>query len=261
MVGRSSARPSRAAIWSGRIARFTLAVLIVTVVAHRFDLISTQTGLALLGIGWGLAAFALISGIVGIRSIWAFGLEGVGAAFAGIVLAVLILAVPAYFAVLLQTSPPINDVTTDTADPPALAVAAQLRTPDMNPTAYPGAGAARIQEETYPDLQPLFVDTGPEDTHDAVVTVAQALGWEITDYKPPPDGNSPGSIEAVARTLLMGYRDDIAVRVTPAGDGSRVDIRSASRYGSRDFGENARRITAFLHALRETLAPTAGGER
>ena len=105
------------------------------------------------------------------------------------------------------------------------------------------------------------MDTGPEDTHDAVVAVAQELGWEITDYSPPPDGNSPGSVEAVDRTLLMGYRDDVAVRVTPAGDGSRVDARSASRYGERDFGQNARRITAFLHALRENLAPTAGGER
>ena len=156
MARLSSARPSRAAIWSGRIARFTLAVLIVSVLAHRFDLITTQTGLALLGICWGFAALALICGIVGIRSIWGYGLEGVAPAFSGLVLSVMILAVPAYFAVLLQTSPRLNDITTDTVDPPQFRVASQARTEDMNSTAYPGVSNARLQDDAYPDLQPFI---------------------------------------------------------------------------------------------------------
>jgi uncharacterized protein (DUF1499 family) len=48
----------------------------------------------------------------------------------------------------------------------------------------------------------------------------------------------------------MGFTDDIVVRVTPAGAGSRIDLRSSSRYGRSDFGVNAARIRAYLTALR-----------
>jgi hypothetical protein len=34
----------------------------------------------------------------------------------------------------------------------------------------------------------------------------------------------------------MGFTDDIIVRVTPASSGSRIDLRSSSRYGRSDFG-------------------------
>jgi len=40
------------------------------------------------------------------------------------------------------------------------------------------------------------------------------------------------------------------VRVTPAPGGSQLDIRSVSRVGKSDLGANARRIRAFLAALR-----------
>ena len=48
----------------------------------------------------------------------------------------------------------------------------------------------------------------------------------------------------------MGFTDDIVVRVTQAGAGSRIDLRSSSRYGRSDFGVNAARIRAYLTALR-----------
>ena len=48
----------------------------------------------------------------------------------------------------------------------------------------------------------------------------------------------------------MGFTDDVVVRVTPAGAGSRIDLRSSSRYGRSDFGVNATRIRAYLTALR-----------
>ena len=48
----------------------------------------------------------------------------------------------------------------------------------------------------------------------------------------------------------MGFTDDIVVRITPAGAGSRIDLRSSSRNGRSDFGVNAARISAYLTALR-----------
>src|SRR5207253_1520508 len=64
-------------------------------------------------------------------------------------------------------------------------------------------------------------------------------------------------IEAVARTPIMGFRDDIVVRIRPAEDGARVDIRSASRYGRHDFGANASRV----RSLSEDVDDIAGAEK
>jgi uncharacterized protein DUF1499 len=65
----------------------------------------------------------------------------------------------------------------------------------------------------------------------------------VIDERAPQPPRRIGRIEAVARTPIMGFREDVSIRVTPDGDeGSRVDIRSASRYFESDLGSNAARI-------------------
>ena len=44
----------------------------------------------------------------------------------------------------------------------------------------------------------------------------------------------------------MGLRDDVVVRVRGGNEGSRVDVRSSSRFGSFDFGSNAARIRSLM---------------
>ena len=60
-----------------------------------------------------------------------------------------------------------------------------------------------------------------------------------------------GRIEAVARTPIMGFREDVSIRVTPDGEDSRVDIRSASRYFESDLGSNAARVLKLIDTLEE----------
>ena len=79
---------------------------------------------------------------------------------------------------------------------------------------------------------------------------ARALGWKIVAAAP-----GQGRLEATATTRWFGFKDDVVVRVTPASGGSRVDIRSVSRVGKSDLGVNARRIRAFLAALRRGDQP------
>src|SRR5262249_49173071 len=67
-------------------------------------------------------------------------------------------------------------------------------------------------------------------------------------------GRRDGYIEAVARTLIMGFRDDVAIRVRAVGQGARIDIRSASRYGRHDFGTNAARVKALLDDIDEVAS-------
>ena len=58
-----------------------------------------------------------------------------------------------------------------------------------------------------------------------------------------------GRIEATATTLWFGFKDDVVVRVRPAPEGSRIDVRSVSRVGRSDVGTNAERIEAYLEKL------------
>ena len=57
----------------------------------------------------------------------------------------------------------------------------------------------------------------------------------------------------------MGFRDDVVIRVSALGSGSRVDVRSASRFGLHDFGANAKRVLALLSDLDDAAgaAPRA----
>jgi hypothetical protein len=68
-----------------------------------------------------------------------------------------------------------------------------------------------------------------------------------------PAGRRDGRIEAVARSTLMGFRDDVVVRVREDPDGARIDARSSSRYGSFDFGTNASRIRRLLNDIEDMI--------
>ena len=69
---------------------------------------------------------------------------------------------------------------------------------------------------------------------------------------PPTDA---ASFAAVAKTPLLGFEDDVVVRIRSSSEGTVVDMRSASRIGDHDLGQNARRIRRFLAALDLALQP------
>lgn len=85
----------------------------------------------------------------------------------------------------------------------------------------------------------------PESAFSKALAAAEAMGWEIVKSDP-----NTRQIEAVATTFWFGFKDDVLVRVIPAGSGSRVDARSKSRVGRSDAGTNARRIRAYFERLR-----------
>ena len=51
------------------------------------------------------------------------------------------------------------------------------------------------------------------------------------------------------RLPLFGFKDDVVIRLSAVNDGTRVDVRSASRVGLSDLGANAARIQAYLAKL------------
>ena len=143
-----------------------------------------------------------------------------------------------------RTVPAINDITTDTDDPPALIAVVPLRAGAPVPSAYPGAEVAAAQRRAYPDIRPLELAVPPATAFARALDVARESGWEIV----AADAGS-GRIEATATTRWFGFRDDVAIRVAPTAVGSRIDVRSVSRVGKSDLGTNARRIRAYLARL------------
>ena len=51
----------------------------------------------------------------------------------------------------------------------------------------------------------------------------------------------------------MGFPEDVTIRVRPLAGQTRIDIRSASRFGRHDFGGNAGRIQRFAQELQTQL--------
>lgn len=143
-----------------------------------------------------------------------------------------------------RSLPMIHDITTDTVLPPQFVDVVPLRVNAPNPVDYPGDDVARQQRVAYPDIQPLELSLAADLAFERALQTARERGWEIVSAAP-----AAGRIEAIATTFWFGFRDDVVIRIEPAGDGSRLDIRSKSRVGRSDVGANAERIRNFVSSF------------
>jgi len=253
LTARYTERWSRQARWSRRLGIFAVPVAVITTLLHRFGDLDTTAALVLFGLSIALALAALVLGIGGFSVIWSRGFRGTAQAVTGVVCALLVLAWPAWKAVHLAYRPAINDVTTDWFNPPQFTRAQGLRPPGARSVEYPGQDYAIPQREAYAEIVPLFLNYSANAVYLAARALMEADGWEIT-YALPPGLQESGRLEAVARTLVFGFRDDVVVVITRIGpEETRVDMRSASRIGRHDFGENAARIYDFLTGLTTRL--------
>jgi len=149
--------------------------------------------------------------------------------------------VPASLIADARGVPPIHDISTDLDDPPAFEAIAKLRTK----AAYDGPAAATAQRRAYPEVQPIVLTVPPAEAFRRAAQASTDMGWALV-----AEDEAAGRIEATATTFLMGYKDDVVIRVRAAEGGSRVDIRSKSRVGEGDFGANAARIRAFTARMQ-----------
>jgi len=244
---------SRLAIWARRMALFSLTAVIVSVIVVRSEWLDIGPAIttfvvalapSIVALGLALAAFVVI---------WTDGLRGLGHSFAAMAIAMALLAYPSYLAYRAYKLPWLYDITTDPIDPPRYEALARLRPREANPITYAGLYAAERQRAAYPDIEPLDEDATPDVAFKATLAVITKRKWIIIDRRPPQPGRPEGHIEAVARTLIMGLRDDVVVRVRGGADGSRIDVRSSSRFGSFDFGSNAARIRSLIDDIDDAI--------
>ena len=137
-----------------------------------------------------------------------------------------------------------------------------MRPRDANPIDYAGLYAAEQQRTAYPDIGPLARRNAAGRLQRGARGGDQA---QVARRRRAPAAGRPrreGRIEAVARTPIMGFRDDVVVRVRADDDGARIDVRSSSRYGAFDFGTNAARIRGSIDDIEDAHRATAeAGER
>ena len=246
---------SKLAIWAQRIALFSLAATLVALIVVRSGALDIVPALSTLGGGLALAVVAILlafgAGIV----IWREGIGGVREAIVAFFVGIALIAYPLYLGAKAYRLPAIYDVTTDPIDPPRFEVIARLRPRDAHPVTYAGLYAAEQQRASYSDIEPDLTDSSPQEAYEAALKVIAKRKWAIVNERPPHGaGSRDGHIEAIARTLILGFREDVAVRVRATPDGARIDVRSASRYGLHDLGENAARVSALISDIDDVLA-------
>ena len=259
MHGETILVPRAANPVSHRLARLAFmaacASLLCVVLAgplYRF-VVEFDVAIALFRYGFYLGAAAVALGLATVMPTRpGGGRRGFVAAVLAAVIGIVAIWTPFKWFIDAHYAPHINDITTDTADPPQLVVTLQLRRNALTPPAYAGASFAEQQQVAYPDIKPIRLALPPVEAFKRADRVAEAMGWEVV-ARAPGDGRGDGRLEAVDTTAWFGFQDDIVVRLRPDGTGSRIDIRSKSRVGASDLGANARRIRDFTQRL--TAAP------
>ena len=254
--------PSRLAIWSRRIALFSLAATFIAIVVVRSGALEIVPALSTLGGALALAMLAILLAFGAAVSIWKDGVGGIGEAVTGLLIGLVLIAYPLYVGVKAYKLPAIYDITTDPIDPPRFDAIARLRPRDANPVTYAGLYTAEQQRTAYSDIEPDMTSVSPQEAYDAAMKVITKRKWHVVDAR-PPQGTAPrdGLIEAIARTPILGFRDDVAVRVRATHEGARIDVRSASRYGRHDLGTNAARVRSLIEDIDDVLATPAKGEK
>jgi hypothetical protein len=242
LVGATAAFGTRLGLWDYRFGLFVLFPW------------SVYAGLLGFVIGLVWALWAMIANRGDAARYGVFGLLG----------SALLIAMPLYDFAMAQMSPAIHDISTDVEYPPAFVALVPLRTQQsgdprqINPPGYDGAALAKgadgetettaaLQKKYYPELRQRADLTPPAKLFDRAVRAAHRMGWDVIAVVP-----KEGSIEATDTSFWFGMTDDIVIRVKPAGIGARLDVRSKSRFGQSDMGENAARIRSFMKTLSDT---------
>ena len=238
---------SRLAIWARRCALFALAATVLAILIVRSGMLEIVPALATFAGALVFAVTGIVLAFGAFAVIWKDGISGGGHAVAAIAIGLALIAYPAYLGSRAYELPMINDITTDPIDPPRFDVLSRLR--PRGTVEYAGLYAAEQQRQAYPDIEPLAVVAPPKLAYDETLALINRRKWRVVVDRPPQPGRRDGMIEAVARTAIMGFRDDVTIRLRPDGEGTRIDVRSASRYGRHDFGTNAARIRSLLEDI------------
>jgi uncharacterized protein (DUF1499 family) len=122
---------------------------------------------------------------------------------------------------------------------------------------YLGSNTVSTAEySNWPELRPPHYGEAPDRLLAIAVDSARSLGWEVRSVGTVDADGGGAVLIAVVTTPLLGFQDDVRVRMVAVGDGrTRLEFHSASRVGRADLGANLGHWLQFRHALESRIRP------
>lgn len=235
----SSAAPSRTATAGLGLAVLATLLMLAGFAGISMQMLDLEIGFRLFLGGAALGFIALAVSLLGLRQTRTA--PGRGRSWTGIIISLGIVAVMAPQIMAAFRVPPIHDITTDTDNPPLFVDILPLRADAPNTADYGGETLAAMQKAAYPQIKPIILPVPPSEAFARAQKIVEARGWTLVSAD-----IDAGRIEATAETKNMHFKDDVVIRIVAEGEGSKIDMRSVSRFGQSDLGVNAQRIADFL---------------
>lgn len=265
-------RQSRSARYAPACASVGFLLLVAAVALHRFSLVQQPDLVLLVTLSAGFAAIALLLSAKSFYNLWRSGDAGGRRALRASFLAVLTLVPPALVLVQISAAPRIHDISTD------LEKSVEFNTvmgnvPDflqahepnfrIRMLSYLGLDDLTVQNSlstdavpdmlqqisAYPEVSGRQYDSAQDHVLKAVLKVMKEQGITVIGSAGVAGENIDVSVEGVAKTLILGLRSDLVVRLRDEAEQTTVDMRAVSRYGRSDLGFNASLIENFFNAL------------
>ncbi len=251
-TARYTVKEAHEAVWARRIALFFVQLLILTVLLHRFASLSTPAAMNLLAVSIAGLFFAIAIAVFSLIRIWFGGQSGASHAVAAIFVACVGLALPMFYLAHIVKLPMLTDVQTSPDEPLEFKMLNTMRPADANPLQDPDPAQIDTQDDAYPDLEPMVLERSAPEVFSIVHEAVDRLGWDIVVSEPPGE-TGIGRIEATARSLIMGFTNDVVIQVKGDDAHAQIDARSVSRYGMTDFGANAKYIRKLFGEVSAAL--------
>lgn len=268
-----------------RAAIFAVLLGALTLLTRRIGLVTYDELIVPLVVAAGAAAFALAMSAFTLLDCWLRGARGGWRALRAIALSLVVLVPSAFAAQRYVTEPATADVATDVLEPPVLTATEDL------PFAVPEQGrrfesaierVSAAVETTFAELGWALVERDgtiatteigaplapPVEAEEGAVPVprmrpltpeeqARVREREAAEREliaaERREEEARLFYRAVVRSRVLGVPSDIVVRLRDDGEATVLDLRSRSREGERDLGENRRRIRAFLAKMDEVV--------
>jgi Protein of unknown function (DUF1499) len=245
------------ATWSRNLAVFSVVAVLVSILIVRFGFLEIKPALATFFGGLAIAGLSILVGLGAFAAIWQNGSRGMGRILLALFIDAVVLAYPAYLGLQYRKLPKIHDITTDPIDPPRFEALARLRAGEgANSAVYAGLYSAEQQRVAYPDIETVELELPAQRAYEVTLALVNKRKWRIVDER-PPQPRREGHIEAIAQTLIMGFREDVTIRIKADGEDSRVDIRSSSRFFESDLGSNASRVSKLIEDINTAAEAAA----